>query len=154
MNDHFEVRGTQAFRDLGTAFKRAGDGQIKKDLLREIRSTAKPITVDVKASLAAGLPQRGGLAQRLSKGAKVRVRNRLSGDTAGVQLQVVVKGHDMKQVEAGQLRHPVYGRAPWVTQRVKPGLVAAAVERNKALVRDAVVDAVEAAVTRIEVALR
>lgn len=128
---------------LGRRLKTA-DKQLRKDLLKEIRTEGKPTVDDVKASARSSLPQRGGLAARVAS-QSYGVRTRMSGRSAGVRIQGTgrtVRG--LRQLDAGTLRHPVFGdRSTWVSQSVEPGYFTKPIEEDLPRFRKAVEDAME-----------
>lgn len=90
-----------------------------KALRKELHSGLNRATKDVRAEMVdkitAALPQRGGLAEQMK--AKIRTNTSAkSGKYAGVSLWFRSSGYDMRTLTAGRLRHPVYGRPPWVDQ--------------------------------------
>lgn len=129
----------QGARDLelvGKRLKAQGRGDLRKELLKGIRTEAKPAVADVKASARANLPQRGGLAAIVG-GSSFGVRTRLTGNSAGVRITGTsrsVKG--MRAINAGRLRHPVFGnRKTWAEQHVEPGFFSEPIERRAPQIR-------------------
>jgi hypothetical protein len=105
--------------DLGRALKAAGGTELRKELLRGIREGSKPTIRKVKASAERNLPRRGGLAARVAR-SKISTRTKLSGSSAGVR--IVAQGDmDVEALDAGRLRHPVFGRGGWAEQSVPQG---------------------------------
>ena len=101
-----------------------------RDLTRELRKgqrqAFKPLQPEIKAEALATLPKRGGYAATMAKAVKVTVttgvgRNAL---TARVYARGKVEHRDVVAVNAGRLRHPVFGhRKTWKLTRVRPGFV-------------------------------
>jgi hypothetical protein len=150
MDEDLQIKGGQAFAQLGKALKQAGDGrELRKEFLKELRAAGKPVTARIRRDLGAEMPKRGGLAAHLSK-AKVGVRNRLSGDSAGVRLEISDKNYDLPKIEKGIVRHPTYGHGPWVSQPVKPNVVTDAIEAEASVFQTAVLDAIDTVVHKIE----
>ena len=124
-------------RDL-KAIKAAGLG---KDLSKGLRQAVKPLTPAIRAE-AATLPTRGGYAAVMSKSVRARTSVKEDRLTALVSVTVYSAGkkerRDIVKVDAGVLRHPVYGRSrrlrrgvragtyirnPWTSTAVRPGFV-------------------------------
>lgn len=146
----FDIRGSDAIRDLGRALKSAGDGgELRKGLLRELRAAGKPITAAVRSDLGSKMPQRGGLAAHLAK-AKVSTRNKLSGNSAGISIQTSVPGYDLAGIEKGTVRHPTFGHRPWVAQSVEANVITNAIDSKKNTMRDAVIDAIDSVLDHID----
>jgi hypothetical protein len=130
----FEVRGAHELQALAERLKEAGEGELRKELLREIRGSAKKAIPDVRQSAYRTLPKRGGLAERVGKQAYA-VQTRLSGSSASVR--IVGKGmKELRDIDAGRLRHPVFGdREKWKAQSVTPGFFSGAIERRAPSIR-------------------
>jgi hypothetical protein len=106
-----EVRGKEKLTRLADVLAAHGEGKsIRRRLSKTIRSEAEDVTKDQRANLAARMPHRGGLAARLSGEGRFTVRTALAGRSVGVTLTDSWKGHDMKAVDRGLIRHPVWGR--------------------------------------------
>lgn len=94
--------------------------ELRKDLLRGIRAGAKPAVKHVKDETAEYFPNSGGMA-KFAKKSSIGVRTRTSGEGAGVRIVGQKKGHDIRSMNRGRLRHPLFGnRKHWYTQDVKP----------------------------------
>ncbi len=115
------VTGADALARLGRDLREAGDVDLRRELLRAGRRMAAPIKVEVAESARTTLPRRGGLSTAVA-GAKVTVATRLSGKNVGVSFSTKWAEHDLEGIDAGLVRHPVYGnRNLWVAQPVRPG---------------------------------
>lgn len=69
---------------------------------------------------AGTLPRRGGLA-RLVASSDLTVDEDVSGEQVGVTVRAGNARVSLGPLNAGDLRHPTYGRAPWVSQPVRRG---------------------------------
>lgn len=131
----FEIRGGDDLKRVARELKAAGDGQLRRDLLRGIRESVKPGIPEVRASAASTLPKRGGLADRVA-GQQYAVRTSLA---AG---RVSVLGKGMKElidIDKGKLRHPLFGnREKWIGQSVEPGFFTKPLEARGPSIRTAV----------------
>lgn len=88
------------------------------ELLRGLRTAAKPLIVDVQAAAREKLPHGGGLNEQVA-GQKVTVSVRTGAKTAGVRL--VTRAPDTAMTDAGFVRHPTFGRrgkGQWRTQQI------------------------------------
>lgn len=122
----------QGLRDLKRKMKALDRKDLNRALNKGLREGAKPAADRVPDAARRGLPQRGGLAERIaSKKARVSVTQ------TGVR--IVVKGTDAKATDKGVLRHPVFARegAPrtWVIQQIKPGWFTDEMRRAAPIVR-------------------
>lgn len=125
----FEITGVEQLRVLSARLKAAGDGGLRRALLRRIRQAAQPAIPDIRQSAHDVLGDKGGLAD-LVAGSKIGVRTRLSG-SVGVQIRGVGV-QNLRRMNEGQLRHPLWGnRTHWYDQAIRPGWFAAPIEKRK-----------------------
>lgn len=145
------VTGADQLEALGRDLRRWASG-LRKDLMRQIGRAVRDSQVrpEVARSALASLPRRGGLADRVAA-ARVISRVRLAGQNVGVKVQARAKGADLGAINRGRVRHPVFGRAPLVTQAVRPGYFDRAMDSDVVDgVRAAVVDAIDDTARRLE----
>jgi hypothetical protein len=126
----FEVRGSRDLALLGRRLKDVGRGDLRRELLRGIRTAGREALPDVRQSAYRTLPRRGGLAERVGKQA-YSVQTRLSLGNASVRL--VGRGmKELRDIDSGRLRHPVWGdRSRWVQQEVTPGFWSKPLQRRR-----------------------
>lgn len=129
-----EVRGSRQLAALAARLKAEGRGDLRRELLRRIRSASKPALQDIPQSAYRTLPRRGGLAERVGKQA-YSLRSRLAGASASVS----ITGRGMKElldINRGRLRHPLFGnRDHWFGQQVEPGFFEDPIERRAPQIR-------------------
>ena len=71
---------------------------------------------------AARTPCPGSLSGIVRRTSITTLLSRGSGPAgAKVQIRLKLKAHDIEAMNRGQLRHPTYGHAPWVSQSVPAG---------------------------------
>lgn len=130
----FELRGANQLHVLAERLREAGRGDLRKELLRGIRGSAKKAIPDIRQSAYRTLPRRGGLAERVGQQG-YGVQTRLAGSSASVRL--AGKGmKELRDIDAGRLRHPVFGdRKTWSQQSVTPGFFSNAVARRAPSIR-------------------
>lgn len=103
----FETDGPEALRNLSRLLRTQADSkELKKGFVRELRKAGKPTTDALREALIESLPKRGGAA-RSFRNARWGVRNRLTGENAGIRM-ASNKKHDYVSVNKGRLRHPVF----------------------------------------------
>ena len=111
-----------------------GKGKLRNELLAGFRAAAKPLVADAKASAAGTLPASGGLAARIA-GGKFSTRTRAGRANLGIRI-VSANGYDLPAIDAGTVRHPVYGnRKAWASQSVTPGWFTKPMEASGPAVR-------------------
>lgn len=93
-------------RLVAVRLKVAGAGGLRTELLRGLRTAAKPLIPKVQAAAKAKLPKGGGLNEQVAS-QKISVSIRTGAKSAGVRLTTTAL--DTKQTDAGYVRHPVFG---------------------------------------------
>lgn len=141
------MTGANELAKVGKALKAAGDGDLRKELLAGIRGEVKKMIPDVQASARSSLPKSGGLADRVAS-QKWAARSSLASG------KVSLVGSGMKalrDIDAGRLRHPVFGnRSTWVQQRVAPGFFTKPLEDNLPAVRTEIEKVMRGIAARVE----
>jgi hypothetical protein len=146
----FEVRGSHDLAVLAKRLKDAGRGDLRKELLKGIRTAAKEAIPDIRQSAYRTLPRRGGLAQAVG-GQAYTTRTSLA--LSGAKVRIVGQGmKELTDIDEGRLRHPVFGdRSTWRGQAVTPGFFSGAVARRAPDIRkqiEAAVNDIAKQVTR------
>lgn len=131
------VAGAQQLRQLSKDLRKHEDGkEIRAQLRTELRETATPLVPAVRARILA-IPskeqnrRRGRPSLRRQMARTVTLRIRTAGDDSGVTVFVDARkmppgkrslpGYFEQVPGKERLRHPTFGRSPWVTQRVPAG---------------------------------
>ena len=142
------VSGTSGaeLRYLAGKLRKAAARDLTRVLKRAQREAVKPLQREIKAEALATLPKRGLYNQIMSRAVKTSV----TGGTPGKRLivRVYARGkaeeRDVKRVNDGILRHPVFGhRKTWKTTRVRPGFVDRPVDKLADQVLDKSADEVK-----------
>ena len=115
------------------------DRKLKTRLRARIRKVALVEGPGIVSEGAEGLP--GGLAGHVqSKGARPTV----SQTATGVRLVLGKKaGPQIGLMDQGNLRHPTFGRPPWVEQAIPAGTFTEAIEKRADKLREGVAKEVE-----------
>jgi hypothetical protein len=130
------LRGAEALERLARLLKETGNGELRKELLRGIRTAARPMIPQVRAEARRRLPHRGGLAADIAK-SKLAVRTRASGEKTGVRISAQGR-RSLREIDRGSVRHPVFGnRKVWVGQKVTSGFFTEPLEHDADEVRTA-----------------
>lgn len=107
--------GAAQLARLSADLKAAGNNDLRKEMLREIRKIARPAIEAVRISARVNLPRAGGLAEEVAS-SRMTARTTTGTRSAGVRITRPV-GAELDR--SGRLRHPVYGnRQVWVAQEV------------------------------------
>jgi hypothetical protein len=130
------------FAQLGRQLK-AAPKELTKQLRREMRAEAKPTIQDIKSYARAILPNRGGLADRVA-GQSYGLRSTFTTKGVGIKFAATMRMKSLKDIDAGRLRHPVFGnRKKWVQQSVTPGFFTGPIEDDVPRLRAAMLKAME-----------
>jgi hypothetical protein len=120
-----EIRGQEEFVRVAKALNAQGSAGrgLKRELRKQIQAAADPMTDEVLNHVAFYLPNR--YAAVLARDLKVRQSWSTRGNVAALRLTGTAKGRNKRRhvgaINAGTLRHRVYGRDVWVNQSVQPG---------------------------------
>lgn len=140
--------GAHQLEVLAKRLKATGDKDLRKELLRGIREGTKGTKPEITRSLGSRLPQRGGLAARMAT-SRISTKTKLSGRTVGVRLEARAP-HDIRSMNAGRLRHKIFGRGQWVDQEVEAGAFTDPIAEDAPQIRDAVERVMRDVAHRIE----
>lgn len=137
-----DIRGEENFHALAAKI-RAGvaRNRMPSDMRAGFEQEAKPMREAVFRSIATYLPNR--YAAVLRRSLDIDARGAASGDTARVTLIATARGRHIGTTNAGNLRHPVFGRTrvPWVNQHVRRGFVSGPMDSRRRQLRERVHDA-------------
>lgn len=110
---------------------RAAGKDVEKDLVDGLVRAVKPLHPAILRNIGPTMPK--GYEPVLSASLRVRVARRSSGVIVTVDAKARKGSRALPAIDKGVLKHPVYGRMrrtrrgwrpnPWVSQRVKPGVV-------------------------------
>lgn len=129
------VSGTNDLYRLAAALRDAGQRELARRLDKGIHKSARVIEDKVHGSSAKFIPR--GFEREFARSlTSKRSVSMVRGRSISITFTAKGKKDDRKltDMEQGRLRHPVYGRYrrlknggrmrnPWVTQRIKPGLI-------------------------------
>lgn len=93
---------------------KAAEPKLRRAIQKRLRDAARPIGQAVLISGAKPMPKAGGLAMYLMSSGNATT----AISQTGVSLRLSRTGVDLGKINAGLLRHPVYGHKPWVAQLV------------------------------------
>ena len=138
----FEITGTDDFLKLSKALKRAGQGDLRKELNKGLKKAAEELIPLAREAARDELPSAGGMNERV---AKARMRVKVStGRDPGVSIVAGRPGSGARGAEFGKVRHPVFGnRDVWVTQAVPAHWLTDTISRSRHLVVPKLEEALE-----------
>jgi hypothetical protein len=97
--------GAAVFYEMSAKLKRAGRGDLRKQLHKDVRAAAKPLLPAVRRQAAARFPGRGGLNRHMSRGARYRTVAKTGITTAGVSIRA--NRTDPRSDTRGRIAHPI-----------------------------------------------
>ncbi len=129
------VSGRAQWKEF-TARLKLVDKKLRLAFNRRIREIMVPLKEEVKSSAEELLPKAGGFAADI---AASRFSTSVTSYTVVFKMRDV---YDLKKVDEGRLRHPVFGnRSVWVTQSIRSGFWSNPVEKAKVEIAAAVIEA-------------
>ena len=122
-----DIGGKAELKHVQALLLKSGS-ELEARLLKETRAAMRPTQKEVKAAAAAMLPHRAGYAAVMSRAVRVLTRVSAARSSVRAKVRVTARGRaqkrDVARVNAGVLRHPLFGRRlHWYTTGVKPGFV-------------------------------
>lgn len=157
------MRGADKLDTLSRKLRAAGRKDLERELNRELRKPLPRLKKAVQAGIPAHMPR--GYEETLSRSLRFRLSRRRG---AVIRLSVTMHGRggggkdrDVRRLDRGELRHPVFGRRrrttrgkifnnPWVRQPIPPGFWTIPAERElQHFQRDAVA-AVDRVLSKLE----
>lgn len=146
MADGIRTEGTQQFEEISHALKEAADKDLTNNVRRSMREVAKPVGKAVVREGAAVMPHRNGFSQRVEQ-SKVGIQSAVASKRVHVTIALSNKGSDLKSLDAGILRHPVFKTANrpliWRAQAVPKSAFSNALKAQAPIVRRGVLGAMQ-----------
>lgn len=125
MGLEFKVSGAERFHRLADLFKELDNEGLGREMARALTKAVDPLGKAITEEAGKAAP--GGYRGTLTASMKHRRSVRNTRTQASVRLTTTAKGvkenRDLPAINAGRLRHPVFGRrrSPWSTTRVRSG---------------------------------
>jgi hypothetical protein len=99
--------GAAVFYEMSAKLKRAGQGDLRKQMHKEVRTLAKPLLPAVRRQAEARFARKGGLNRHMARGARYRAVVKTGAQTAGVSIRA--NRTDPRVDSQGRIAHPVPG---------------------------------------------
>jgi hypothetical protein len=120
---------------LANRLRVAGAKDLRRELVKGLNRSTKPLRKAAKDSAKARLPRAGGLGRRVAR-TRMTTRTRLKPTSVSVDIQAKPGAvADPLRVDRGRIRHPVWGRGPWVLQDVPKGWFTKPMEEGEPVVQ-------------------
>jgi hypothetical protein len=115
-----QIVGGHQLLVLSQRLRAAGATGAKREMTKGLNRATKPLKAAAKANAKVVLPHRGGLGRRVAR-TKMQTKVR-TGRVADVRILALPSAvADPRRIDQGRVKHPTWGRAPWVLQDVTPG---------------------------------
>lgn len=138
------LEGTDDLQRIADALAEAGDKALINRVRKGLRDAGKPIGLRVLDRGADEMPARKGLRAHIKEVGRVSVNSALKGRVANISVVLRTQGADIKKMNMGSLRHPVFGnRDVWVGQPVPSGSWSRAFEAERTEATAAVLKAAQ-----------
>lgn len=127
---------------LAFRLRRAGDGELVREVTRAMRDAVEPVQAEIRAGLDPHLPKRyaAELDADVRLGTNVRTNDRDPG--VSITGAPLAKTRKLRYLDEGRLTHPLFGdREHWYTQElpsVQPGWFTGPAEAAGPRVRTAI----------------
>jgi hypothetical protein len=130
----FRIDGGDQLRKVVAQVRAEADKGLGKELSKALERAMVPVRQAIEVSAGEVMPKRGGYAGILTRSLKHRRTTRASSRDASVRLTSSAKGkvenRDLPSLNAGALRHPVFGRRKtWTVTAIRAGFHDRAVEK-------------------------
>lgn len=146
MTAELRIVGADKFGATAKALKRYGDKDLRKELYTGINRAVKPLSEQVKTDTKNYFPRR--YAFELAKSLRIRARRRAGRDPSvrlvGQAKTPKGKERDLRSLNRGRLRHPLYGnRRYWYDQEVSPNWWDEPLSQGADVVREEIVGVID-----------
>jgi hypothetical protein len=123
MGLRIQVKGAQELRALARQCRDAGRRDLVRRLYRGFQRAVRPFEQEVRSELPEHTP--GEYTGTLNESLRIRASVKTVGKGVGVTIVGTALGRsrerDLPAVDAGLLRHKLFGHPPWFSQAVLPG---------------------------------
>jgi hypothetical protein len=113
----------------------------QRELQKTMRRLANPLKKSARQGALQILPYHGGLNEWIAR-ANFSASVRLNGKGAGVRITAAGRSQ-LNEMDDGTVRHPTYGKRPWVRERITPGWFSKPLELDAPKVRDGILKALD-----------
>lgn len=134
---------------IADALREASDKTLTNNVRASLRTVARPLGEEVIHEGSEKMPKRGGLAERVRSQGKAGLSTALVAKSTKVTLLLNNKGVQMRSLDAGLLRHKVFGQNVWVRQSVPEGAFTEAFKKRMEHARIAALHAAESTLNEV-----
>lgn len=135
-----QISGAATLHKVAAQIRAQGSKDLSRQMGTALGKAADPLKVSIRAEAEKTMPGRGGYSAVFSKSLRFRLERRNGAQQARVNLVTYADGQgerrDIRSLEGGRLRHPVFGRGrrikrgptagthkanPWAVTSIRPG---------------------------------
>lgn len=122
-----EVRidGAATLKRVAAQMRAESHKDLSRGMAKALDRSTEPVKASIRREADAAMPRSGGYQAAFSRSLNFRLSRRTGGQRAQVILRTYADGtkerRDIKALERGVLRHPVYGRSRRVTSGPRAG---------------------------------
>lgn len=140
-------RGSDKLDSLAHRLEAAGRRDLEEELDAELRKPARRLRSAVYAAVPPHMP----VGYEVPLATSLRFNENIRTGGSGGRVQVTLSSRrDIRALEDGRLRHPVFGNQDvWVVQRIRPGFWSEPTERVMGEVQDGMVAALDRVAAKI-----
>ena len=156
-----KIHGGEEMARLGRAMRalskeNAGAAKtLRSELRKGVKEAAKPVVKAGKDAARDELPHRGGLNEYVAR-SRFSITATTSARSARVRLKVGRKKEDgggevdLRALNRGKIRHPIFGTDSWVAQAIKPEVISGAFSRKAADIQGDLLRVIDDIIQRIK----
>lgn len=131
------MEGAATLHRVAAQIRAEGRKDLSREMSKALSEATRPVQRAIRASAAETMPRQGGYNAAFDAGLAFRVNRRNRTNEASVNLITYSEGdqerRDIRSLEGGKLRHPVYGRSrpgarkgerwanPWAVTKIRAG---------------------------------
>lgn len=127
MSLEVRIQGAEKFRQVAQRMRTEGRKDLSRQMADALGKTTIPVQQEIRRETEAAMPSEGGYRALISASLAWRISRRLGGQRAQIILATYADGlkerRDIRALNRGILRHPVYGRSRKIKVGVKAGTI-------------------------------
>jgi hypothetical protein len=120
------IEGSAGLKRLAAQIRATGDKGLGRQMADGLKRASQPVETSIRTEFAK-LPSKGGYSGVFSKSLRFRTTLRSETRSASFRLLTFADGtherRDIKAIEGGRLRHPVFGRSGRIKKGVRAGTI-------------------------------
>jgi hypothetical protein len=121
------IEGADLFRQVAQQMRAESAKGMARQMATALSKVAEPVKVEITRETLAAMPSEGGYRGLMSASLEHRMSRRMGGRHAQLIIATYAEGtkerRDIKALNRGILRHPVYGRSRKIKVGVRAGTI-------------------------------